>query len=125
MTSKKSIEQAKFFQAVTRWECGEPCFPEVISVGLSLDKDIQSKLALDCGTSETTISRWASGLSKPHPSLQEFVIYTIINMLGSSINDPILLAAIDSMKICKEHSKNMSQEIFERIMKLKLELYQK
>jgi hypothetical protein len=61
-----------FENQVGLWEKGEPCFPLVVDAALS--EVLAAAIGQPHGVPDSVVWRWAQGVSKPHPKLQEQIV---------------------------------------------------
>lgn len=63
-----------FIALCNAWKVGETSFAAVLTCGLNTLGMPLRELAVRFEVAESTVSRWASGIARPHPRIQALVV---------------------------------------------------
>lgn len=68
-----------------RWNGSSEGFAQVISTAVHSLGLYQRELANQFQVADSTVSRWASGIARPHPRLQKIIVASILRRAQRSI----------------------------------------
>ncbi len=70
-------------EACRAWAGDNATFRQILASYLSVSGKYQRDVARDLGMAESSIGRWLSGVSRPHPLFEELVIARIAKEMAS------------------------------------------
>lgn len=75
--------------SIDAWQGTPGAFAKIIADSLGILGMYQRELATEFEVSESTISRWASGISCPHPKIQALVLSSLKKRVARIAKSPV------------------------------------
>ena len=78
------MELIELKEICSRWDKSSDAFGKIVAATVSSGR-YQRELAAEFEVAESTVSRWARGIARPHPRMQKLIVGAIEKRIQSAL----------------------------------------
>ena len=81
----RPVEMLELKESCSKWDKSSEQFSWIVAAAVGTLGLYQRELAAEFEVAESTVSRWANGVARPHPRLQQLIVSAIEKRIAKAL----------------------------------------